>query len=346
MDNKSTIMADTDATCWILSDGRRGMENQCLGLAERVAAEIAKDNIELDIVTKRLAPRAPWKWLPESVFGRPWPFALAALGRDSDTLSEPWPELVIACGRKTVAYSAAIKRRSGGKTFTVQAQDPRLDARFFDLVIPPEHDNLEGANVLSILGSPNRITPEKLTDGVNDVAGLFGPLPEKKVAVLIGGSSRHYTLDPEIMETLIRQLQGLVDAGYALMITTSRRTGEAEEKLLRSRLQGPSIHIWNGSEPNPYFAMLELASHILVTEESTNMITEAAATGKPVYILPLKGHSQKFERFHRALAARGITRIFEGALDTWDYPPLDETTRAAKVVVDLMKQRSITHTDS
>lgn len=339
-------MADTDATCWILSDGRRGMENQCLGLAERVAAEITKDNIRLNIVTKRLAPRAPWKWLPESVFGRPWPFAFAALGRDSDSLVAPLPDLIIACGRKTVAYSAAIKRRSGGKTFTVQTQDPRLDARFFDLVVPPEHDNLEGANVLSILGSPNRITPEILADGVNQVAGLFDALPEKKVAVLIGGSSRHYTLDREIVETLVGQLQGLVDAGYGLMITTSRRTGEAEENLLRSTLQGPSIHIWNGSEPNPYFAMLELASHILVTEESTNMVTEAAATGKPVYILPLKGHSPKFERFHRAMAAKGITRAFDGALDTWDYPPLDETTRAAKAIAGLMKQRSIIHTDS
>lgn len=339
-------MADTDAKCWILSDGRRGMENQCLGLAERIAGEIAQDNIGLSIVTKRLAPRAPWKWLPESVFGRPWPFAFAALGPDSDSLAEPWPDLIIACGRKTVAYSAAIKRRSGGKTLAVQTQDPRLATRFFDLVIPPEHDKLEGPNVLSIVGSPNRITPEKLASGINHVAGLFDALPEKKVAVLIGGSSRHFTLGPEIMETLVGQLQGLVDAGYGLMITTSRRTGEAEENLLRSRLQGPSIHIWNGTEPNPYFAMLALATHILVTEESTNMITEAAATGKPVYILPLKGHSPKFERFHQSMAAKGITRVFEGALDTWDYPPLDETTRAAKVIAGLMKQRSIIQTDS
>lgn len=339
-------MADTDAICWVLSDGRRGMENQCLGLAERVAGEIAKNNTRLNIITKRLAPRAPWKWLPEAVFGRPWPFAFAALGPGSDPLNEPWPDLIIACGRKTVAYSAAIKRRSRGKTLTVQTQDPRLDTRFFDLVIPPEHDNLEGPNVLSILGSPNRITPDKLAGGVNHVAGLFDALPQKKVAVLIGGSSRHFTLDPAIMEALVAQLKGLVGAGYGLMITTSRRTGEAEENLLRSRLQGPSVHIWNGAEPNPYFAMLELASHILVTEESTNMVTEAAATGKPVYILPLKGHSPKFERFHKAMAARGITRVFEGVLETWDYPPLDETTRAAKVIAGLMESRSIIQTDS
>jgi hypothetical protein len=322
------------------------MENQCLGLAERLESRLGESSVALKIVTKRLAPRAPWKWLPESLFGFPWPLPFAALGSDSDALEEPWPDLVIACGRKTVAYSAAIKKRSKGKTFVVQTQDPRLDARFFDLVIPPRHDNLEGPNVLPILGSPNRITPARLREGAAIVGALFNHLPERRIAVLIGGSSQRFTLDLEVMETLADQLQDLARQGFGLMITTSRRTGEAQEKLLRERLTGDGIHIWDGGEPNPYFAMLAEASHILVTEESTNMITEAAATGKPVYILPLKGHAPKFERFHRGLSEAGITRGFEGALETWDYEPLDETGRAAGVIMEQLKSRSIIHTDS
>lgn len=339
-------MADTDAICWVLSDGRRGMENQCLGLAERLESELGESGLALTIVTKRLAPRAPWKWLPESLFGFPWPLPFAALASDSDTLAEPWPDIIIACGRKTVAYSAAIKKRSQGKTFVVQTQDPRLNARFFDLVIPPLHDNLEGPNVLPIQGSPNRITPARLREGAAIVGDLFNHLPTRRVAVLIGGSSQRFTLDLEVMETIAGQLQGLVEQGFGLMITTSRRTGEAEEKLLRDRLAGDGVHIWDGDEPNPYFAMLAEASHILVTEESTNMVTEAAATGKPVYILPLKGHAPKFERFHRGLAEAGITRVFEGVPETWNYEPLDETGRAAGVIVEQLKSRSIIHTDS
>lgn len=335
-------MADTGAICWILTDGRKGMENQCLGLAERVADELDG----LTIVTKRIHPRAPWKWLPESLFGRPWPLPFLALGKDSDPLGPPWPQLVIACGRKTVAYSAAIKRISGGRTFVVQTQDPRLSPRYFDLVVPPKHDNLTGENVLPILGSPNRITPQKLAEGVNQMEGQFDALPHPLVAVLIGGSSRHLSLDAETMERLVDQLARLADDGHGLMITTSRRTGDKVETLLRSKLRGDNIHIWNGTEPNPYFAMLGLADHILVTEDSTNMVTEAAATGKPVHIIPLKGRSPKFERFHAEMKSAGITRTFDGTLETWDYQPLDETGRAARVIAERLKSHSIIHTES
>ena len=71
-------MAEAKKTCWVLSDGRRGMENQCLGLAEALAERIPG----LQIAVKRIAPRAPWSWLPESVFGRPWPFPFLALGKE------------------------------------------------------------------------------------------------------------------------------------------------------------------------------------------------------------------------------------------------------------------------
>lgn len=318
------------------------MENQCLGLAERVGDEIG----DLTIITKRIAPRAPWKWLPESLLSHPWPLPFAALGRDGDRLDEPWPHLLIACGRKTVAYSAAIKRRSKGRCLVVQLQDPRLNPRYFDLVIPPKHDNLTGENVLPIQGSPNRITTEKLTSGIDQVGDLFDTLPRPLVAVLIGGSSRHLTLDREVMSDLVAKLARLEEEGCGLMITTSRRTGKAEENLLRAGLQGPNIHIWNGAEPNPYFAMLGLADHILVTEESTNMVTEAAATGKPVHVIALKGRSPKFDRFHAEMKSAGITRAFDGTLDSWTYEPLNETGRAATVVADHLRSTSIIHTDS
>lgn len=203
-------MADTDAICWVLSDGRKGMENQCLGLAESIADELGN----LTIIAKRIAPRAPWKWLPESVLGRPWPFPFLALGKDSARLTEPWPQLVIACGRKTVAYSAAIRRLSQGRTFVIQLQDPRLNPSYFDLVVPPRHDNLTGENVLPILGSPNRVTPEKLAGGIDHAKGLFDALPRPLVAVLVGGSSRHFTLDLATMDDLASKLAGLADQGY------------------------------------------------------------------------------------------------------------------------------------
>lgn len=313
----------SDNTAWILTDGRKGMENQCLGIAEAVG---------LPYVVKRIDPRAPWKWLPESVAGRPWPFAMKGLGKDSDRLEPPWPRLLIACGRKTVAYSIAIRRLSKGMTYTVQTQDPRIDPKFFDLVVPPKHDGLSGENVFPIVGSPTRVTRERIHDEALRFQTALAHLPRPLIAVLIGGDSRHYHLSIECVDWICHQLSNLIDEGYGIAITTSRRTGHTNEQKIRTMLEPKGAYIWDGKEPNPYFAFLGLADYLLVTEESTNMVTEAASTGKPVHTLPLEGDSPKFKRFHNQMNDLGATRPFIGTLENWEYTPVNETARVADYI--------------
>jgi len=74
---------------------------------------------------------------------------------------------------------------------------------------------------------------------------------------------------------------------------------------------------------------LGLADALVVTGDSVTMISEAAATGKPVHVVELPGGTAKFSRFHAGMGAAGITRPFDGRLESWDYPPLEETARAA-----------------
>jgi uncharacterized protein len=335
-------MADTGTVCWVLSDGRRGMKNQCLGIAEALLAHLS----DLEIIVKEVHPQPPWKWFPESILGFPWPLPFLALGPDSSSLAAPWPDLLIACGRKSVAYSAAIKRRSRGKTFVVQTQDPRLSPRFFDLVVPPKHDSMSGANVFSILGSPHRVTPKKLEEGARDFDNLYSALPRPLVAALIGGNSKSHKLTLDIAQNIASDVLALTEQGYGIAMTLSRRTSPDVETLLRTNLEHPSIHIWDGSGDNPYFGMLGLADHILVTEETTNMVTEAAATGKPVHILSLAGTAPKFERFHKEMAEAGITRPFAAPLESWAYKPLQETKRVAEEVIKRRFESSIIKRES
>jgi len=63
------------------------------------------------------------------------------------------------------------------------------------------------------------------------------------------------------------------------------------------------------------------------------MATEAAATGKPVFIARMDGGSLKFRLFHQDLEHLGIARPFEGDLHAWTYPPLAETDKAADEVL-------------
>jgi mitochondrial fission protein ELM1 len=117
-----------------------------------------------------------------------------------------------------------------------------------------------------------------------------------------------------------------------LAITPSRRTATERLALLRRRLEGLPAFIWDGSGDNPYFAMLGVADAIIVTADSVSMVSEAAATGKPVYIVELEGGSRKFARFHQAMRDAGITRPFAGTIETWRYTPPDDTARAAEEI--------------
>jgi hypothetical protein len=225
----------------------------------------------------------------------------------------------------------ALKRLSA-ETFTVQVQDPRVDARRFDLVVPPEHDGLTGSNVMPILGSPNGITHAKLDAAAAQWAKHFEALPHPRLAVLIGGKSKAHRFDEEDAVRLAMQLKDLAARGFGLMVTTSRRTGEAQAKILAQMLAGSRSVVWSGAGDNPYLGMLALADAIMVTSDSTNMAVEAAATGKPIHVVSIPGGSAKFDRLHASLARRGITRPFSGHIESWSYEPLDETGRVAATI--------------
>jgi mitochondrial fission protein ELM1 len=133
------------------------------------------------------------------------------------------------------------------------------------------------------------------------------------------------------------QIAAAVDkAGGSLLLTFSRRTPDAAKRVMRERLNALPGLIWDGDGENPYFAFLGAADVILVTEDSANMPTEAAATGKPVYLLRMDGGQARKRRFHKELAALGITRWFGSELESWSYTPLRETERAAAEVLRRM----------
>lgn len=303
-------------SCWVLTEDKVGMISQCWGLAEALGVQPLQ---------KIWTPRAPWKFLPPAL----WCCALRSGRAGSDLLAPPWPDLLIATGRPTVAVARAIRRVSAGATFTVQIQNPGIALHHFDMVVAPQHDNLQGPNVFNTRGALHRVTAARLATAATQWAPSLAHLPQPRAAVLLGGSNRRYRFTAAIAAQLAQQLAALARSGIGLMITPSRRTDPAVVSTLRNALRELPAVIWDGAGDNPYFAYLGLADHVIVTGDSVNMVSEACATGKPVYIVELAGRSAKFERFHAALRAAGMTRPFEGSLAQWHYPPLDDVGAAA-----------------
>ena len=301
---------------WVLHDGKPGMASQAIGLAEATGFPFAE---------KALTIRAPWAWLPAQL----WPAPLAAVRAKGQRLTPPWPDLVIGCGRNTAAPALAIRRASFGRTVAAQVQDPRIGRREFDLLVVPEHDRLRGPQVIVTRGAVHRVTDERLAAERKHFP-LLEALPRPILGVLIGGANRAYQLDLQRLAEIADAVAAVLrrDGGSAL-VTASRRTGPAGLALLRERLGGLPGLVWDGGGDNPYYAFLALADALLVTADSVSMISEAAATGKPVHIIDLAGGDAKFRRFHATMREAGITRPWRGRIEQWSYPRLDDTARAA-----------------
>ena len=318
---------------WVVSDGRAGMENQALGLAEALQRLLPSV-----ITVKRVRWRAGFDKLPSALKAR-WMLD-AASDDPCPKPGEPWPDVWIATGRATLPLSIEAKRCSGGKTFVVQTQDPRWRTGAYDLVVAPRHDGIEGANVLSITGSPHRISPARLAESAAAFAETLESLPYPRVAVLIGGKSRAHDLPEAHATDLADRIAAAIEAaGGSLLLTYSRRTPEAAKAKMTALLAHLPGLIWDGTGPNPYFAFLQFADHILVTEDSANMAGEAATTGKPVHILPMVATkpADKFARLQQDLRDRGAARPFDGRLESWTYEPLNETERAARAIIERLQ---------
>lgn len=317
--------------CWILTDGKAGMLAPARGLA-MVAG--------FDPCPKRLRGGFPWRFLPAAV----WPPGVMGLSPRSDILAPPWPDVVISCGRHAVGPALEVKRRSAGATLAVHIQHPHVPPGRFDLVIAPAHDRLQGPNVEVVLSSLHELDRAMLDRAAAAAAAGLADVPQPRICVLLGGSNGAFRLDPATAMRIGEKLRALArTTGGGLLISPSRRTGETSIRTLRESLGDTPHRIWDMCGKNPYHGWLGLADAVLVTGDSVNMISEATATQRPVWLLDLpvarRRRAAKFRQFHDAMIAAGHLRRFAGRLDHWHQTPPDDTRRAAARVQALLQEK-------
>lgn len=330
------MRAGEAARIWVVTDGRPGNENPALGLAEALARrEDVWSGARIEarrVVPRGWAARLPARlWLLPGARRGGWPFS--GLEDRGATLAEPWPDLVIGAGRRSAPIVAAMRALSNGETRAVQILDPQIPLDRFDAVAAPRHDALRGANVAETVGSLTRITPERLEDAAAAAPEAMRSAAPPRIAALLGGPSRAAAIGAAEFAALGAWLRARAERGATVWITPSRRTPPEGLAALRGALGGRGW-IWDGAGGNPYFAMLALADEIVVTADSVNMASEAAATGKPVRVAAAARLSPKLEAFHAALHAAKAA----APLDAPDpgFRPLRETDAAAAKVAALL----------
>lgn len=319
---------------WILCDqGKTGTYRQCLALAN-----VIESSFSIPFVHKEISLKGLWRYSPSHFAA--FQTKPELLQKDPSSLRPPYPILIIAAGRQAVTAAMAFR----GHSFIVMLQNPHIKSTYFDLIIPPLHDEVNGDNVFSTLGALHPIRPETLLMIRQDkeILTKYQPYPEKRITVLVGGDNKYYRYTAEFIESMTRRLRHMIIEhptykGGSLFITPSRRTRPELISILQEGLKDLPCQIWDGMDDNPYLSYLALADALVVTGDSISMMSEACLMGKPVYIAEVPIKNKRFEKFRQSLYDNKHAQSFYQVLAVEGFKPLDELKRMQEVVIRKLK---------
>lgn len=309
----------------LLTQGMHGMVSQVEGLAKALNLNFKHQNIKLKTL---------WNYIPPKLS----PIS-ENLVKDKFVCDS---KVIISCGRKSVIPSIALKKRLGSEIFTIHIQDPKVSFKHFDLIISPEHDNIKGDNVINTKGAIHYLTKKEIKENIN----YLDINPDKKkqiVSFIIGGPNKYYNYSDQELHKLFTKVKALFTPDkFKIVIIPSYRTPEEVIKKAYDAFSS-NHHVVKTVDKKAYLSSLAIADFTIVTCDSTSMISEAAVTGKPVYIAMMKPKKRnaRFKKFYSQLSNLGITKELNNVVENWSYESLNEVSRIAPLIKSRMKQNGI-----
>jgi len=307
----------------LLTQGMHGMISQVEGLAKGLNLSFKHQTVKLKPIWNLIPP----KFTPIS----------------ENLLTEKFicdSKVVISCGRKSVIHSIALKKKFKDKIFTIHIQDPKVSFKHFDIIISPEHDGIKGDNILTTRGSIHYLTKKEIVENLNYIEIK----DEKKiVSFIIGGPNKYYNYSDEQIHYIFNKIKTLFTPDkFKIIVIPSYRTPERIIKKAYNTF-GFSHYVVKEIDKKAYLSSLALADYIVVTCDSTSMISEAAVTGKPVYMAMMKPTRsiRRFKSFYSQFKNLGIARELTDSVDNWSYGKLDEVNRIAPMIKEKMRKNGI-----
>ncbi|MDX1380955.1 MAG: ELM1/GtrOC1 family putative glycosyltransferase [Xanthomonadales bacterium] len=308
-------------------DGRAGHLRQAAALARALGMHAAVLPTPLRMPWRGLAPRnAPLGW---ALHRREW-----------SPLPERPPRVIIGCGRRSALAGLWLREHWGGTPALVQILDCGLPPGRFDAVIVPRHDRLRGERVITMTGSLNPVDEAWLAAGAGAWREL-AELPVPRVTVLLGGPARgtdfRRAASPAV---LARWGDDIAARNGSLVLVASPRTPPGWLDAVADGWAGiPAARLdWPASEPR-YASALAHATHLLVTADSTNLLSEACATGRPVAVLGGETARGRRAGLLESLREAGPLVDVDEWLDHGPVEPLREAPRVAESLRGLLGAR-------
>ena len=297
----------------LLTEGLHGMISQTEGLAKALDFDYIHEKIELNSF---------WKLIPTS-------FTPVKKFVFKNQIEQDF-DVIISCGRKSIIPSLFLKKKSKKKIINIHIQNPKIALKHFDFVVCPEHDNLEGPNVLSTKGAIHYLTHEEIN---NSKDYLLNKLDRDKdvITLILGGPNKYYNYSDENMISVFSIINRMLkEHNLQLVVIPSNRTPNKTIELSKEYFTDNRTVI-DVVDKSAYLSSLALSKYLVVTCDSTSMISEAALTGKPVYVamIPALRNDKRFQRFRSLFEKLNIIKILDNKLETWNYEKLNEADRIA-----------------
>ena len=301
----------------LLTQGMHGMISQVEGLAKALDIDFTHHKVELNHFWKLIPPNlSP---ISQSVFKK--------INHDDF-------DVIISCGRKSVIPSIHLKNTANKKVFNIHIQDPKVNLNHFDFIVAPEHDAIEGKNVINTKGAIHYLTENEISEN-KDYLNSFIKKDERKIwALIMGGPTKYYDYSTKNMKHIFTALYKLLKKhNFQLVVIPSMRTPINTIHYAREFF-GENHTVIEDVDKKAYLSALAIAENIVVTCDSSSMISEAALTGKPIYIASIlpKKNDKRFQRFRNLFRELNIIRNLGEEVEIWSYEKLDETNRVANII--------------
>ena len=304
----------------LLTEGMHGMISQVEGLAKALDLEFIHEKIELNSF---------WKLIPPSL--TPIKKFVFKNNIEKDF------NIVISCGRKSVIPSIYLKKKYKNKIMSIHIQDPKVSLDNFDFIVAPEHDGLEGKNVLKSKGAIHYLRESELEENKSFLKSRVNK--EKLVTFIVGGPNKYYNYNQLVVDKIFLKIKNnFINNGYQLIFIPSMRTPKKIIEKAQNYFDEDQIII-NDVDKKAYLSSLKLADHIVVTCDSTSMISEAAMTGKPIYVaqMPIIKKNYRFKKFFELFKSLNIIRDLDNSVEVWNYKKLDETKMISSYIKEYLK---------
>ena len=301
----------------LLTEGMHGMLSQVEGLAKALDIEFTHHKVELNNLWKLI----PSKFTPisQSVYKK---------------INHSDYDLIISCGRKSIIPSIHLKSISNKKVLNIHIQDPKINLNYFDFIVAPEHDGIRGSNVITTKGALHYLTESEIVENKNYLNSFIKKDDRKIWCLIMGGPTKYYDYSTKNMKHIFSIFYKLLKKHeFQLVVIPSMRT-PLNTIHYAKEFFGKNHTVVMNVDKKAYLSALAISENIVVTCDSSSMISEAALTGKPVYIaniLPRK-NDIRFQRFRNLFRELNITRNLGEDMETWTYQKLDEANRVAKII--------------